>query len=56
MHFCPFHDKVGQGLTLDRDPRDIANVESVELNGPIHDASAHIAVADDLAKVCRGDH
>lgn len=56
MNFCPFRDKVGQGLRLYGSPRDVANVESVELNGPIQDASAHIAVADDLTKGCRGDH
>lgn len=50
LRFCPLCDKVGQGLRFDRSSGDVAEVEHIEFERPLHDAPRSVAVADDFTE------
>lgn len=52
----PFHEEVGEGLGLDRSSGDVANIEPVELEGPLRDAPGRIPIPDDLVEGHNGHH
>jgi hypothetical protein len=56
LGFHPFYNKVSQDLRLDHISRDVANVEFVELEGPLSDASERVTMADDFAERSRGHY
>lgn len=56
MHLCPLRNKVGKRLGIDRNSGDVADVVSIELEGPFRDASRRIPIVHDLAKGHRRYH
>lgn len=46
----PFQDNVDEGLGLDCGSGDVANVEPVELEGPLRDAPVRVPILDNLAE------